>query len=874
MEAKPNTQFDVFLCHNSVDKTWTLKLKDSLLRYGVSVWSDKDRIRPGDLFAEALEQAMGICRAVALIVSPDSLVIDWIRQEFHRALVLAEDKRVHLQLIPIIPPDAALPGFLAGRNWVDFRDETVYDQNVWELVFTITGQKPAQVLRVSSGPDAGKGAQPSRPHRAQPPQTFIHSGPVPPSHFVGRKYEADQILSQLANPGRGSSAISGDPRVGKTSLLHYLCDPKVREEWGLSPTWCHFLFLDCQGIAPCSEATLWHHVLRELEPHLSDDEALSELIRRLLKQSDLDVFYLKSLFDELARAGRLAVLILDEFEEIVEGPDQQVSELLSHLRVLLNRPERSLALLTASRAPLEKLCVKFHRAGSPFHNSLSTIALHPFTEVEVEGLFSLYQVVLSSAERTCLRQMAGTHPYLVQLAASLIVGARGRPAEAEISLSQIEPEFEREASGYFSDMFRLSSEPQQMLLIWLALSPLSLYLPAGQTMPQDHLLTFRRYDQELTHLIERGLVVNQPDGLALFSPIFGRWVLRNVVIAGGRDALHCWEPYYTNCLSSAQKETFEDLVDKVVKWPAVVKTPELLAQMLDRAETGEPSTSTAKLVLGRYVVEELIGGGGMADIYKARDPHLDRLVAVKRLRPALSKAEEFRIRFQREAQAVAALRHPHIVRIYDFGIQDSIYYMVMDYIEGYNLKDHLHKLQESGQSLTWEEILKIAACVADALDYAHRQKMIHRDVKPANILLTNDSGVFLTDFGLVRLLGRSDLTQSGGLVGTLAYMAPEQLRGQNTDYRVDIYALGCVVYEMFTGCPPFESIDHLLAPLDADPPSPSLIVPTLPQAASQVILKALARERDSRPFSASQFIQDLRQALEVTLEIPRGAAHD
>jgi hypothetical protein len=868
MEVKPNTQFDVFLSHNSLDETWVLKLKASLLRYRVSVWLDKDEIRPGDLFAEALKQAMGNCRAVVLVVSPEALASGWARQEYYRALSLAEDKRVHLQLIPAILRDVALPGFLAGRNWVDFRDETAYDQNVWKLVCGITGQQPAQILEMSP-PTSKAAARPRSSQRldVQLPQTFIHSSPVPPSHFIGREHEADRILSQLASPGRGSSAISGDPRVGKTSLLHYLCEPRVREGWGLSPTWCHFLFLDCQGVAPCSEAALWHHLLRELEPHLSDDEALGELVRRLLKQSTLDIFYLNSLFDQLARACRLVVLILDEFEEIVEGPDQQVLELLTHLRVLLNRPERSLALLIATRAPLEKLCAKFRRVGSPFHNSFSTVTLHPFTEGEVEELFIRYQTALSSAERTCLRQMAGTHPYLVQLAASLIVGARGRRAEAEISLSQIEPEFEREADGYFSDMFDFSSEPQQMLLIWLALFPLSRHLPAGQTMLENPLLAFRRYDQELAHLVERGLVLNQPDGPALFSPIFGRWVLHNVVVAGGRDALRRWEPYYTNCLSPVQKEALEDLVDRVVKWPAVVRTPELLAQAPDQAEAGEPSVSTGELVLGRYVIEELIGGGGMADIFKARDPHLDRLVAVKRLRPALSKAEEFRARFQREAQAVAALRHPHIVQIHDFGIQDSLYYMVMDYIEGHNLRDRLHKLPTSGQPLPWDEILGIAACVADALDYAHRQKMIHRDVKPANILLTDDGGVFLTDFGLVRLLGRSDLTQSGGLVGTLAYMAPEQLRGQSQtmDYRVDIYALGCVVYEMFTGRPPFESIDLPLAPLDADPPSPSLIVPALPQAASQVILKALAKDPGSRPPSASQFIQDLRRALEVTI---------
>ena len=152
-------------------------------------------------------------------------------------------------------------------------------------------------------------------HRA----SFIHGNPVPPSHFIGRTREIAQILSQLANPARGCSAISGDPRVGKTSLLHYLFRmPQVREEWGLSPTSCHFLYLDCHTIVPFSETAFWHHTLRQLEQHLSDHEALDRRIQRLSEQDSPDIYDLNSLFDRIARVGRLVVLMLDEFEWIVE----------------------------------------------------------------------------------------------------------------------------------------------------------------------------------------------------------------------------------------------------------------------------------------------------------------------------------------------------------------------------------------------------------------------------------------------------------------------------------------------------------------------------------------------------------------------------
>jgi serine/threonine-protein kinase len=349
----------------------------------------------------------------------------------------------------------------------------------------------------------------------------------------------------------------------------------------------------------------------------------------------------------------------------------------------------------------------------------------------------------------------------------------------------------------------------------------------------------------------------------IFSPIFANWILREVVVARGPESLSGWKPYYVNLLPPIQKETFEDLVDAVISWPVIVKNPELLAQLLAQDEISLPSNPAGEQVLGRYIIEELIGGGGMADIFRARDLRLDRPVAIKRLRPALSEAEEFQARFEREAKAVALLRHPHIVQVHDFGVQDNHYYMVMDFIEGHNLREHLHNLQAAGQTLPWEESLRIAACIADALDYAHHRQMIHRDVKPSNILLTNEGGVFLTDFGLVRLLGQSDLTPSGGFVGTLAYMAPEQMMGQSqsTDHRADIYALGCIVYEMITGRLPFDQADFPLAHLDIDPPAPSLIVPALPEAASQVILKALAKDPAKRPASASQFIEDLRRAL-------------
>ena len=424
------------------------------------------------------------------------------------------------------------------------------------------------------------------------PASFVHGSPVPSSHFIGRRREVDQILSQLANPARGSSAISGDPRVGKTSLLHYLREPHVRETWGLAPSWCHFLYLDAHSVVPFTEAAFWRYLLRELGPYLNDDEALSGRVQQLLAQAGPDVYDLNSLFDHIARAGRLVVLALDEFEGIVENLDPHSPGLLYHLRALLNRPERGLALVLTSREPLKQLCAGFRFAGSPFDNVFWAITLPPFSEAEVDQLLARYQADLSSAERDYLRQIAGTHPYLVQLAASLTMRARGADAASTLLFAQIEADLERETEGYFADLLDYSNEFEKMLLALLALTPLNQHLPADKARLGDLTSLFGRYHQDLSRLMKRGLVLDQPDGPTLFSLIFGRWILRRLIIAGGGEVLSGWEPHYAK-LSSAQKETLKELVDKVIRWPAIVKTPELLAQVSiqDEASQDPPSPS-------------------------------------------------------------------------------------------------------------------------------------------------------------------------------------------------------------------------------------------------------------------------------------------
>lgn len=278
---------------------------------------------------------------------------------------------------------------------------------------------------------------------------------------------------------------------------------------------------------------------------------------------------------------------------------------------------------------------------------------------------------------------------------------------------------------------------------------------------------------------------------------------------------------------------------------------------------GNMSSLTGK-TLGNYRVMEQIGRGGMATVYKAYQPSLERYVAIKIIHELLAaQDEQFFKRFQREAKAVAALRHPNIVQVFDFGIEGNVPYMVMEYLEGRSLKAELNELSARGEKKTPEEILQIIQAVADAVDYASGQGMIHHDLKPDNVMLTSKGDVVLTDFGIAKIAGRTSVTVSGAVMGTPAYMSPEQGRGERGDERSDVYSLGVMLYEMATGQVPFEAdtplaviFKHISDPL----PLPRTLNPAISEAMEKVILKALAKLPDDRFQSTGVMANALAEA--------------
>ena len=276
--------------------------------------------------------------------------------------------------------------------------------------------------------------------------------------------------------------------------------------------------------------------------------------------------------------------------------------------------------------------------------------------------------------------------------------------------------------------------------------------------------------------------------------------------------------------------------------------------------------------LGKYQIVEHLGHGGMAEVYLCQQINLERQVALKILHPFLAEDAGFVTRFQREARLVAALRHPNIVQVYDFDHNEEygIYYMVMEYIPGATLKERL-----VAGDVPLEEGVAIVAAIADALDYAHRSGMVHRDVKPANIMFTAEGHPVLADFGIARMLSLTGLTASGAMVGTPAYMAPEIGMGDSGTPASDIYSLGVVLYETVTGHLPFEAevpmalvMKHINDPV----PSPTRYIPTLPPGMETAILKTLAKQPEERFTRAGKLAVALRQAL--GLEPPTFVAND
>ncbi len=267
-----------------------------------------------------------------------------------------------------------------------------------------------------------------------------------------------------------------------------------------------------------------------------------------------------------------------------------------------------------------------------------------------------------------------------------------------------------------------------------------------------------------------------------------------------------------------------------------------------------------RLIGNRYEILEQIGSGGMATVYKARCHVLNRNVAVKVLREEYTTDSEFIKRFNVEAQAAASLTHPNIVSIYDVGSEGDLHYIVMELIQGQTLKEII---KENGV-LPWKWSVNISIQIASALEMAHRNNIVHRDIKPHNIIINEDGIAKVTDFGIAKAVSNSTITAFGTTIGSVHYFSPEHARGGYTDAKSDIYSLGVVMYEMMTGKVPFDAdtpVSIALKHMQEEAVDPREINSTIPECVSKIIMKAMQKEPNMRYASATEMLRDLREAL-------------
>jgi len=273
-----------------------------------------------------------------------------------------------------------------------------------------------------------------------------------------------------------------------------------------------------------------------------------------------------------------------------------------------------------------------------------------------------------------------------------------------------------------------------------------------------------------------------------------------------------------------------------------------------------------RLLGGRYELEGIVGRGGMAEVFRARDIRLDRIVAVKTLRDDLARDQTFQARFRREAQSAASLNHPSIVAVYDTGEDmvgpTPVPYIVMEYVDGRTLRD----LLRDDRRLLPERAAEITDGVLRALDYSHRNGIVHRDIKPGNVMLTRTGEIKVMDFGIARAVSdaQATMTQTAQVIGTAQYLSPEQARGERVDARSDLYSTGCLLYELLTGRPPFTGDSPVAIAYQhvrENPIPPSRVDPEIPAWADSIVLKAMAKDPAARYQSAGEMRNDIQRAL-------------
>ncbi len=635
--------------------------------------------------------------------------------------------------------------------------------------------------------------------------------------FYGRRRELEDLYSAVLT--HQCRAVVGERKMGKSSLMTAAAQPAMMRQFGLDPTQYLFLYLDMEGMASAQRQDFWTELLDHLSAGLPGGD-LRDQAERLLDGSDLRFLTVRRLLRRVRDAGLNLVIILDEFESLAANKNLD-PDFYGELRSLAG--EMGVVYLTASKRGLYELT--YHHSStlsSPFFNIFAEMPLGLMPDADARGLLARLSQYgdgpgLCEAEIDQAMALSGPHPFFCQIAGYCLyeLPARGQPRPAA-AFEQAIRRYQAESEDHYRYLWSQLNESLRSALLF----------------PDQ------ASEAEQKELLAKSLLRRQGDRLLPFGGAFASFLERQA-----RQSAHPTPGRWSSGDST---------------------TP---GRHVASASTA--ATDLTGHTLGNYRVLGALGQGGMAKVYKGYQPMLDRYVAIKVLSPHFGSDQEFLSRFQREGASVARLRHEHIVQVYDFGMQNDVYYMVMEYIAGDTLKARIRAAREQRQRMPRHEILAVLRGVASALDYAHEHNIIHRDIKPANIMLRiekdglepSEAAPFspvLTDFGVAKIFEGAQLTGTGMTIGTPDYMSPEQSSGGQVGAAADLYSLAVVLYEMLVGELPFTAdtpIAVLLKHIHDDPPSVSMHVPEIPPVVDEVLRCALAKKPDQRYASGAELVQ-------------------